>query len=170
MPFDTALDCGQKIDEALAEAGPAVLIDHILSRYHAVHREQFPEAIALARRVEEAHANHPARPGGLADHLAIMADHLMSHQRREEEVLFPLMLGGGHPMIRHPIARMEEEHRDVDEQIARLSVLTRDFTAPEDACYTWRALCRICMTIADDLREHMRLENDILFPRFRTSA
>ena len=51
MPLDTTLDCGQKMDEALAQAGPAVLIDHILSRYHAVHREQFPAAIALARRV-----------------------------------------------------------------------------------------------------------------------
>lgn len=170
MPFDNALDCGQMMDEALAEADPAVLIDHILSRYHAVHREQFPEAIALARRVEAAHTHHPDRPDGLADHLAIMADHLMSHQRREEEVLFPMMLGGGHPMIRHPIARMEEEHRDVDEQLARLAVLTRDFTAPEDACYSWRALGRACKVIADDLREHMRLENEILFPRFLAGA
>jgi regulator of cell morphogenesis and NO signaling len=166
MPFDTDLDCAQKMDEALAEAGPAVLIDHILTRYHAVHREQFPETIALARQVLAAHTDHPDRPEGLADHLAIMADHLTSHQRREEEVLFPMMLGPGHPMIRYPIARMEEEHRDVDDQLARLAVLTRDFTAPADAPYAWRALYRACKTIADDLREHMRLENDLLFPRF----
>jgi regulator of cell morphogenesis and NO signaling len=36
-----------------------------------------------------------------------------------------------------------------------------------DACETWRALYRACHQIADDLREHMRLENDILFPQFR---
>lgn len=166
MPFDIAVDCGRKMDEALAEASPVVLIDHILSRYHAVHREQFPAAIALARRVEATHSDQPDCPHGLADHLAIMADHLMSHQRREEDVLFPLMLDGGHPMIRHPIARMEEEHRDVTGQLVRLSVLTNDFTPPADACRTWKALCRTCQEICDDLREHMRLENDILFPRF----
>lgn len=166
MPLDTTLDCGQKMDEALAQAGPAVLIDHILSRYHAVHREQFPAAIALARRVEATHRDQPDCPHGLADHLAIMADHLMSHQRREEEVLFPLMLDGGHPMIRHPITRMEEEHRDVAEQLVHIAALTNDFTPPADACRTWKALCCACQEICDDLREHMRLENDLLFPRF----
>ena len=94
---------------------------------------------------------------GLADHLAIMADHLMSHQGREETVLFPMMLTGGHPMIRHPISRMEEEHRDVDEQLLRLSVLTTDFTAPVDACGTWRSLYRTCHEIARDLHEVVEL-------------
>lgn len=166
MPLDTAFAPGRILDDAWAEAGPAALIDHILRRYHEVHRTQFPEAIALARRVEAAHQDHPRRPCGLADHLAIMADHLMAHQRREEAVLFPMMLAGGHPMIRHPIARMEEEHRDVDEQLLWLAMLTTDFTPPVDACGTWRALYRACHEIADDLREHMRLENDILFRRF----
>lgn len=170
MPFDTALAPERILDDAWAEAGPAALIDHILRRYHEVHRAQFPKAIDLARRVETVHQNHPRCPRGLADHLAIMADHLMSHQGREEAVLFPMMLAGGHPMIRHPVARMEEEHRDVDQQLLRLATLTTDFTPPEDACGSWRALYRGCQEIAEDLREHMRLENDILFPRFVPAA
>ncbi|MBI5941961.1 MAG: hemerythrin domain-containing protein [Caulobacterales bacterium] len=170
MPFDTALAPERILDDAWAEAGPAALIDHILRRYHEVHRAQFLKAIDLARRVETVHQNHPRCPRGLADHLAIMADHLMSHQGREEAVLFPMMLAGGHPMIRHPVARMEEEHRDVDQQLLRLATLTTDFTPPEDACGSWRALYRGCQEIAEDLREHMRLENDILFPRFVPAA
>lgn len=166
MPFDTALAPARILDDAWTDAGPAALIDHIVRRYHEVHRTQFPAAIALARRVEAVHREHPRCPRGLADHLAIMTDHLMSHQRREEAVLFPMMLAGGHPMIRHPVARMEEEHRDVDQQLLCLAMLTTDFTPPTDACGTWRALCRACREIADDLREHMRLENDILFPLF----
>ena len=166
MPFDTALAPERILKDAWANAGPAALIDHIVRRYHEVHRAQFPAAISLARRVEAVHQDHPRCPRGLADHLAITADHLMSHQGREEAVLFPMMLAGGHPMIRHPVARMEEEHRDVDEQLLRLAVLTTDFTPPVDACGTWRALYRACHEIAHDLREHMRLENDILFPRF----
>lgn len=166
MPFDNAVAPERILEDAWAEAGPAALIDHIIRRFHEVHRAQFPEAIALARRVEAVHQAHPRCPRGLADHLAIMADHLMSHQGREETVLFPMMLTGGHPMIRHPISRMEEEHRDVDEQLLRLSVLTTDFTAPVDACGTWRSLYRTCHEIARDLHEHMRLENDVLFAQF----
>lgn len=170
MPSDTALAPERILDDAWAEAGPATLIDHIVRRYHEVHRTQFPAAISLARRVEAVHQDHPRCPRGLADHLAIMADHLMSHQGREEAVLFPMMLAGGHPMIRHPVARMEEEHRDVDQQLLRLARLTTDFTPPDDACGTWRALYSACQEIADDLREHMRLENDTLFPRFVTAG
>lgn len=166
MPFDTVADPARRMEDALADAGPAVLIDHIIRRYHEVHRGQFPEAIALARRVEAEHQTDPHCPHGLGDHLAVMADHLMSHQRREEEVLFPLMLAGGHPMISHPISRMEEEHRDVDEQLIQLATLTNAFTTPADACWKWRTLYRSCRDISDDLREHMRLENDVLFPLF----
>lgn len=166
MPLDTAILPEQILEDAWTEAGPAVLIDHILRRFHDVHRAQFPDAITLARRVEAVHQDHPRCPRGLGDHLAIMADHLMSHQGREEAVLFPMMLTGGHPMIGHPISRMEEEHRDVDSQLLRLAVLTTDFSWPVDACETWRALYRACHEIANDLREHMRLENDILFPQF----
>ena len=166
MPFDSAIAAERILEEAWTEAGPAALIDHILQRYHDVHRAQFPKAISLARRVETVHQDHARSPRGLADHLAVMADHLMSHQGREEAVLFPLMLAGGHPMIGHPINRMEAEHRDVDEQILRLAMLTTDCTPPVDACSSWRLLYRACHEITEDLREHMRLENNILFPMF----
>jgi regulator of cell morphogenesis and NO signaling len=161
------LDAPDRVmEEAWADVGAAALIDHIIRRYHEVHAKELPLAIALARRVEDVHADHPRCPRGLADHLAIITDHLMAHQRREEAVLFPMMLSGGHPMIGHPISRMEAEHRDVEDQLSRLAELTTDFSPPEDACGTWRALYRDCQSLDRDLREHMRLENDILFPQF----
>ncbi len=170
MRRDTTIASERIVEDAWAEIGPAALIDHIIRRYHDVHRTQFPEAVALARRVEAVHQDHPRCPRGLADHLAIMADHLIAHQGREEAVLFPMMLAGGNPMIRHPIARMADEHRDVDEQLVRLAALTTDFTAPVDACGTWRTLYRACRVICEDLCEHMRLENDILFPQFASAS
>ena len=122
---------GAPIRCALFPPGPAkdtpadvkALIDLILTRYHETHRREFPEAIALARKVEAVHAGDADCPRGLADHLAFMADDLESHQQREEQVLFPMILGGGSPMIRFPIGRMMAEHADVDEQLVRLRVL-----------------------------------------------
>lgn len=79
------------------------------------------------------HAAEPGRPRGLADYLALMFDHLVSHQRREEQVLFPLILSGGSPLVRFPIARMMAEHVDVEEQLVRLRTLTHDYTCPPSA-------------------------------------
>jgi len=142
------------------------LIDHILEDYHAVHRQEFPQAIALARKVERVHADAPKCPHGLADHLALMLDELESHQRREEQVLFPMLRAGGGPMARFPIGRMVAEHREVDEQLAALRALTGDFSVPAGACGSWQALTRLCAKLDADLREHMRLENEEVFAPF----
>ncbi|MFN3513413.1 MAG: hemerythrin domain-containing protein [Phenylobacterium sp.] len=150
-----------------APADPQDLIPHILERYHETHRREFPEAVRLARKVEARHAGDPDCPRGLGDHLAFMAAELESHQQKEEQVLFPMILaGGGHPMIRFPIGRMMAEHEDVEGQLQRLRLLTQDFTAPEGACASWQALYDSCRKLDADLREHMRLENEVLFAPF----
>lgn len=153
-------------DAGAAPSDPPALIAHIITRYHQVHMAEFPEAIRLARRVEAVHRARDSCPRGLADHLAIMADDLEGHQQKEEAVLFPMMLGGGGPSISFPINRMMSEHQDVAEQLLHLAVLTTDFTPPDDACTTWRALYNACAKIDADLREHMHLENNVLFARF----
>ncbi|HEX2943867.1 MAG TPA: iron-sulfur cluster repair protein YtfE [Rhodopila sp.] len=142
------------------------LIALIQTRYHAVHRREFPELIRLARRVEAVHKAHPAVPQGLADLLEQMAGELEDHMTKEEQVLFPLMLRGGHPMIAQPIAMMLAEHDDHGAHLRRIEALTADFTPPEDACPTWRALYVGTHKLADDLVEHIHTENNVLFPRF----
>ena len=46
---------------------PAQLISHILQRYHQVHREQLPELIRMAQRVELVHQGRADVPKGLGD-------------------------------------------------------------------------------------------------------
>lgn len=48
--------------EASQENG--ALIDHNRTRYHDTHRRELPELIALARKVESAHATDPDTPHG----------------------------------------------------------------------------------------------------------
>ena len=122
--------------------------------------------VEVSRFLIQAEGEHPATPAGLADHLSFILDGLCGHQRKEEQGLFPMMLDGSHPMIAHPIARMIAEHQDVEEQLSALAKLTAGFSAPTDACGSWRALIEGCRKLNADLREHMRLENQDLFPRF----
>lgn len=148
------------------DASATQLIEHILERYHTVHREQLPELIRLARRVEQVHGDREDCPVGLADHLEAMAQELESHMRKEEMVLFPMITRGQGDMTRMPISAMRAEHDDHGKALRRLSELTHDITPPRDACTTWRALYTGLRSFRDDLIQHIHTENNILFERF----
>ena len=75
----------QRSDAVPEAASPSALIDHILARYHEVHRQQLPELIRMARRVEAVHRDHPQVPAGLADHL---------EQQLAKDGLFPRRVEG----------------------------------------------------------------------------
>ena len=163
------------IEEELATLAPQELtlpenvedlIQLVLERYHAVHRRELPELRKLAARVESVHVDHPASPKGLADLVARIQAELESHMQKEEQILFPLMLAGGSPMIGNPIAVMRHEHDEAGEDLKAMEKLTNGLTLPDDACNTWRALYAGLGKFADDLTEHIHIENNILFPKF----
>ncbi|MGB3067867.1 MAG: iron-sulfur cluster repair protein YtfE [Ottowia sp.] len=142
------------------------LVDHILVRYHAVHREQLPELARLARRVEHVHGERADCPHGLADHLEAMAQELDSHMRKEELILFPMIAHGQGGAASMPIGVMRMEHDSHGTELRRLEELTNGITAPRDACTTWRALYLGLRTFREDLMAHIHTENNILFERF----
>lgn len=144
------------------------LIDHILQRYHETHRRELPELILLAKKVERVHAAHPMAPLGLSDALRAMTQELEAHMMKEEIVLFPMMRLGAHPGIAHPIARMRHEHDDHGERLREVERLYRGGVLPDDACGSWRALYAGVRKLADDLMQHIHLENNVLFPQFAT--
>ena len=154
-------------DSGTTEAGtPAAMIDHILARYHEVHRQQLPELVRMARRVEAVHGDKPDVPAGLADLLEMMQAELFDHMAKEEMILFPMLRAGGSPFAGGPIAVMRMEHSSHGEQIAKLMAMTNDATPPAGACTTWRALYAGIAQLVDDLMEHIHLENNRLFTEF----
>lgn len=156
----------ERPDAPVAPQTPHDMIDHLLTRYHAVHREQLPELIRMARRVEAVHRDHAEVPAGLADHLETMESELLDHMDKEEQVLFPLLRAGERGMAAMPIGVMRAEHTSHGAQLERLLALAHDTTPPKGACNTWRALYAGIAQFRDDLIAHIHLENNLLFPRF----
>ena len=156
----------QKLDSQNRDwrsASPAELIDYILRRFHEQHRQDVPELIRLAQRVEQVHADRSDCPAGLADHLEIMFQELLSHMMKEEQVLFPMLLAGSNGEAQSPISLMRLEHDQHGDALARLESLTNDITAPADACNTWSALYAGLARLREDLMQHIHLENNVLF-------
>ena len=148
---------------------PSALIDYILQRFHEVHRQQLPELIELATKVESVHADHPDVPRGLTVLLQQMHSELLDHMAKEEGVLFPMLARGGSSFVTHPICVMMSEHEEHAHRLTQLMALTRQATPPADACRTWVRLCTATKTFAEDLQKHIQLENTVLFPQFDSS-
>ena len=150
------------------ELDTAAMISEILTRYHEVHRREVPELFKLACKVEAVHGDHLAAPHGLADVLQEMIGELEIHMKKEELILFPAMLRNAGSLLSAPISQMRHDHDDHGTHLRRLDEITNGFTLPEDACRSWQALYSGTRKLADDLMEHIHLENNILFPRFES--
>lgn len=142
------------------------LIDHILGRYHEAHRRELPELARLAAKVEAVHVDHPEVPCGLASLLEQMAGELEVHMKKEELMLFPAMRQRAGGRFDGPISHMRHDHEDHAELLRALDELTGGFAPPDGACGSWRALYAGAAKLAADLAAHIRIENEVLFPRF----
>lgn len=146
-------------DPARTEA----FIDHLLARYHEVHRAELPALVRQAQALQ-AHGLDPA----LADTLQALAQALEQHMFKEEMRLFPMMLQGGNTLLHHLVADMEAEHRQHDELLAQLrsqlaAVRVDSQPGARVALQQWQ---RGVAKLLADLAEHVRLEEALLFPRF----
>jgi regulator of cell morphogenesis and NO signaling len=156
--------------QGLTTDDPAALTRHIETRFHARHREQLPALAALAEKVETVHFGDDHVPEGLADLLQQMIGTLEVHMKKEELILFPAIRRGGGPGIANPIAVMRADHDDHAREVAEIRRLTADLRLPQGACRTWTALYAGLDEFLADLAEHIRLENDVLFPPFETES
>lgn len=152
------------------QASAPELIEHILVRYHERHRQQLPELVRLARRVETVHADRPECPHGLADHLQAMWGELEQHMAKEEQILFPMLERGVPPVGLPPVEMMRHEHDAHGQALARMVALAHGLVQPRGACNTWRALLAGLHTLREDLMQHIHLENNILFEGLNGNA
>jgi regulator of cell morphogenesis and NO signaling len=153
------------------------LIDHIVTIHHAYLHRELPRLAELAGRVVDAHGNRHPELRELRDVFESLRDELRFHMLKEEKILFPIIarleMATEMPelhcgSVENPILLMQHEH-DAGAALARLRVLTDGYTAPPDACPTYRALLDGLSGLEADLHMHIHEENYILFPRARTA-
>ncbi|WP_118812408.1 iron-sulfur cluster repair protein YtfE [Haemophilus influenzae] len=152
-------------DKDWTSASYAEMIDHIITRFHNRHREQLPELITLAEKVENVHADRDDYPIGVTAQLEKIYAELSQHLMKEEQILFPMIKMGNYAMASMPIRVMEMEHDEAGQDVEVIKSLTNNCTLPADACFSWKALYSGINEFIDDLMHHIHLENNILFPR-----
>lgn len=167
-----AVTSGFQTDWLLAPVGD--LADHIIRTHHDYLRTALPRLTQLTEKVRSAHGERHIELIELADIFAAFRYGLEQHMEKEERVLFPLIkqLAQGITSsefhcgsVNNPVHVMEREHEEAGEALVRMRVLTNDFTAPADACNTYRAMLDALTELEADMHRHVHKENSILFPR-----
>lgn len=149
------------------------LADHIETTHHAYLKNELPRLVEMADRVATKHSWRDARLIHLAAAVRALAVEMISHMRKEEIVLFPLVRqiergGSVTPTsgdLAGPIRQMEAEHEGAGQLTAQLRHFTDGFTPDHQACNTHRALLAGLADFEADLHQHVHKENNILFPR-----
>jgi regulator of cell morphogenesis and NO signaling len=155
------------------------LVAHIVETHHAYVKTALPRLRLLIPRVVDAHADrHSESLCQVRDHFDLLDNEISAHLMKEEKVLFPFILaleqhkreGTLEPhapfgSIQNPIQQMEHEHETAGRELAILRQVTNGYALPDDACSSFEALYDELKSFEADLREHIHLENNILFPR-----
>lgn len=155
-----------------------VLADHILDTHHVFTKSQLARIGVLLTRVQNAHrSRHGAMLDSLGNAFDSLRAELEAHLMKEEQILFPAIKGidgflagrGGRPVVHcgsiaHPIQQMEHEHDGAGAVLVSVRQITHNYSLPEDACETFKALYEALAALEADLHEHIHLENNILFP------
>ena len=149
--------------ELWQNASDSDIIDHILPRYHDTHRRQLEELVPLAEKVAGVHAGK--FPAEVVSLLHTIQNELLSHLMKEERILFPMLKQGAGRAAAMPVRMMMHEHTEHEAALERLLEVTGNLQAPADACRSWQHLYSLAQELVDDLRDHIDLEDNILFAR-----
>jgi regulator of cell morphogenesis and NO signaling len=154
------------------------LIAYIVANHHAYVREALPPLLRHTSKVADVHGERHPELVHVAALFARVADEMLEHMTKEEQVLFPFIaaleearLDATAPppapfgTVANPIRMMESEHRFVGDAMAEIRHVTDNYRPPSHACATYRVSFQELEAFERDLHDHVHLENNLLFPK-----
>ena len=154
------------------------LVQHIVRIHHQCVRQELPRLVEMAAKVAAKRSDRAPELARVAELTEKLHIEMHAHIEKEEQVLFPFIsqmdqesivaYPPAHTCFRsvaHPIFMMEQEHEAADHILAELTLLTDHFEPPSWACAAHIALYSGFREFEIQLKQHVHLENDVLFPR-----
>ena len=160
------------------EAAPSRLIAHIVEKHHTYCREEVTRLEQLLVLAVRKHGDRHPELRRIQAVFNKMGTDLKQHLLKEEQTLFPMILRMEEARSRqsalprlafgtiaNPIRVMILEHDTGDRELDEIRKLSSDYTPPAGADPDYRALLEGLRCFEQDMRQHVFLENERLFPR-----
>lgn len=155
-----------------------LLADYIEKKHHRYVVEKTQEIIPYLNKICSVHGERHPELFEIKDHFVASAGELAAHMKKEELILFPFVrkmvaatqanneIEAAHfGTVQNPIEMMMNEHSAEGDRFRLIEELSNGYTAPEDACNTFRVAFALLKEFEQDLHLHIHLENNILFPK-----
>jgi regulator of cell morphogenesis and NO signaling len=155
-----------------------VLIDHIIKTHHSYVEESTPLIIQYSDKVASVHGDEHPEVIEINKLFHQVADELIPHLKKEELMLFPYVNrlvdakagrttvpSAPFGSVNNPIQVMNIEHEGAGDVFKEIAKLSNNYTPPEGACNTFKALYDALDEFEQDLHLHIHLENNIVFPK-----
>lgn len=167
---------GAAFDPATLSIGQ--LIQHIVRVHHHYVRQELPRLAEMAQKLAAKRSDRAPELKNVEELLNILRADMFAHIQKEEQVLFPFIAQmdqesivtypPAHACFRsvaHPVSKMMQEHESANYVVAEFRRITIGFRPPEWACAIHIALFNGLREFEIDLKQHVHLENNVLFQR-----
>lgn len=139
------------------------IIDHIIQTYHQ------PLLLEMRRLDQLVHELGPGLPSlrcaALCESFRELREELEQHLQKEERILFPWFRSGKGASAGAPVRVMQHEHQTSRDHLSGLRALAATCQPEERVDRAFAALSDGLAQMQTSLTEHMRLEEEVLFPR-----
>lgn len=147
------------------------LADYIVYVHHTYVKQNLGIITEFAEKVASVHGQHEPRTIEIATLFSNISREMTSHMAKEEGILFPAIKAKeadyNFQIDEKTLSLIEDEHEEVGNLIKKIQELSDNFTTPEWACNTFKALYFKLEEFTNDLFQHIHLENNILFPKVK---
>lgn len=169
MDFDNSKNEVMDLEDfknlSIEEMVNSLIIDH-----HKKERDLLFEIDPLLNKILSVHyISHGQELMRLHSLFADLKKDLEEHFVKEEEITFPLMLENKNPSLEtiKKVEELESDHERAGDIIKEIIDLTDWFTAPEDACNTYKYTFKLLEELSKDVFVHVFKENSIMFEKYR---
>lgn len=173
LDSESHVDQGEVIN---ADAmGLAELADHIEQTHHAYLKEELPRLESGIQKVAAVHGHLHPWMREVASVYASFSAEMQAHMLKEEQLIFPQIRrledgqrrgdGDSQASLHDSIRDLEHDHDSAGQALARFRILSHDYTPPEGACNTFRAVLDRLSQLEQDTHQHVHKENNVLFPK-----
>jgi regulator of cell morphogenesis and NO signaling len=178
LAMDAATSLAHPLETDWTTAPLRELISFLVTDNHAYFRKALPDLQELLDSVVAKHGCEDGVLRPLSRIFGALRMDLLIHMEKEELLLFPAIeryeqaVMAGKPMSGSPFAAfggpvnvIEHEHESAGAAVRLIRDFTRSYSAPANPCELYRRLIDGLREFESHLKDHMNLENNVLFAR-----